>query len=255
MQGKVALVTGGGAGIGRAVAERLAREGAAVVVADLDEARATETVRRIEADGGQAAFVYADMTIPADIRGMVAFAVDRFGGLDILVNNAGGAEPPCFPDAEPVRWQRVLDVNLRAVMIGTDHGIRTMRERGGGAIGNIGSTAGLGFAPHWSPEYAAAKAGVVRFTAALGSLKEEANIRVNCICPGSTDTPAMQRSLARMTPKERDAMSLVLLQPDAIAGAVVMFVRDVNLAGRVMVWREGEAPRLIPVDAGDGYLT
>ena len=249
---KVALVTGAGAGIGRAIALRLAREGAAVVVADLDERGGEETVRRIETGIGRAAFVLADVAAERDVRGMVAAAEQRFGGLDVLVNNAGGAPEPYFPEADPGHWGRTLDVNLRGVMLGIHFGVRAMRGRGG-AIVNISSMAGVGFEPYEAPEYAASKAGVVRLTAALGFLKEESGIRVNCICPGWVETPAVRRALSTMSEVERASLAFppppVLIKPHEIAEAVVMFIRDETLAGRVMVWPDGETWQLVPVGA------
>ena len=253
MQGRVALVTGAGAGIGRAIAVRLAREGAAVVVADVDETGGAETVRRIEAEGGRAGFVLADVPVEADVRVMVDFAEQRFGALDILVNNAGIAPEPYFPEAEPAHWGRTLDVNLRGAMLGIQFSIQAMRKRGGGAVVNISSMAGVGYRSYDAPEYAASKAGLIRLTAALGSLSDESGIRVNCICPGWVETEAIQRALAEMTQEEIERQSFpppaVLIQPEEIADAVVMFVRDETLAGRVMIWPDGEPWRLVPVDA------
>ncbi len=253
MQNKVALVTGAGAGIGHAVAVRLAQEGAAVVIADVNEGAGQESVRRIEAVAGRAAFVFADVAVEADVQRMVAFADRHFGGLDILINNAGGAPEPYFPEAGPEHWGRTLDVNLRGVMLGIQFGIRAMRKRGGGAIVNISSMAGIGYGSYGAPEYAAAKAGVVRLTAALAHLREELGIRVNCICPGWVETPAVQRALATMSPEEQAALPVpppqTLIQPGEIAEAVMMFVRDDTLAGRVMVWPDGEPWQLVPVDA------
>ena len=253
MRDRVALVTGAGAGIGRAIAARLAREGMAVVVADTDERGGAQTARQIEADGGSADFVLTDVAVEADVGRMIHFSQQRFGGLDVLVNNAGGAPEPHFPQAEPEHWDRTLDINLRGVMLGIQFCIPAMRERGGGAIINVSSMAGIGYEPYEAPEYAASKAGVVRLTAALGSLKEELGIRVNCICPGWVETPAVRRALATMTPEECASLAFppppVLIKPDEIAGVVVMFVQDETLAGRVMVWPDGETRRLVPLDA------
>jgi NAD(P)-dependent dehydrogenase (short-subunit alcohol dehydrogenase family) len=247
--GKVAVVTGAGSGIGLAIARRLAHEGAAVVVADADEGAGVSAVRRIRSEGGQAAFVLADVTSEDDVEGMVAFARERFGGLDVLVNNAGGVEEPYFPDGEPEHWARAIDLNLRGVMLGVHFGVRAMRERGGGAIVNVSSVGGIGFGPYDKPEYGAAKAGVVRLSASLTTLKERMGIRVNCVCPGWVDTPASRRGRARMTPEERQDLPPVLLSPEQIAEAVAMFVEDDSMAGRVMVWREGSPWRIVPVDA------
>ncbi|HKA92893.1 MAG TPA: SDR family NAD(P)-dependent oxidoreductase, partial [Acidimicrobiia bacterium] len=169
--GRVAIVTGAGSGIGRAIALRLAREGAAVVVADVDEDAGGETVAQVEAGGGRAGFVRVDVAREADVRAMVDFALATFGGLDILVNNAGIVVNPAFPEADPEAWMRVLDVNLRGPMLGTFYAIGVMREHGGGAVVNIASLAGVGLGPHPAPDYAATKAGIVRFSAALAPLR------------------------------------------------------------------------------------
>src|SRR5215207_3174735 len=253
MRDKVALVTGGGAGIGRAIALRLAEEGAAVVVADVDEEGGAETVRRINSDADRGAFVLADVAVEAGAREMVDFAGRTFGGLDVLVNNAGGAPEPHFPEAVPEHWLRTLDLNLHGVMLSIHFGILAMRRRGGGVIVNISSMAGIGYQAYHAPEYAASKAGVVRLTSALAHLKETSGVRVNCICPGWVETPAVRQALAQMTEEERLAQSMpppaVLIQPEEIADAVVMFVRDDTLAGRVMIWPDDEPQHLVRVDA------
>jgi NAD(P)-dependent dehydrogenase (short-subunit alcohol dehydrogenase family) len=186
----------------------------------------------------------------ADVSKMVAFAEDEFGGLDLLVNNAGGVTEPYFPEGEPTHWQRTIDLNLRSVMLSVHFGVRAMQERGGGAIVNVSSMGGIGFRPYDKPEYGAAKAGVVRLTASLATLKEQMGVRVNCICPGWVDTPASRRSRADMTPEEREKLvPPVLLQPEEIADAVVMFVKDETMAGRVLIWKEGTPWRIVSVDA------
>lgn len=250
MQDKMALVTGAGAGIGRAIAERLAREGMTLVIADVDEQGGAETVRRIEAEEGIAVFASADMGVEADVRDLIGFAVRRFGGLDVLVNNAGGAPGPHYPEAEPERWGRMLDINLRGVMLATQAAIRVMRGRGG-VIVNISSMAGAVFEPYAdAPEYAVAKAGVIRLTTALGFLGEE-GIRVNCVCPGYVETPAVRRTLEETPVEEQRSFSFpppqVLIQPDEIAGVVLEFIRDETLAGRVVIWPDDEQRRLIPI--------
>ncbi|HET7270249.1 MAG TPA: SDR family oxidoreductase [Rubrobacter sp.] len=245
-------MTGAGAGIGRAIALRLAEEDAAVVVADVDEMGGAETVRRIEAGSGRGAFVLADVSVEAGAREMVDFAGRTFGGLDVLANNAGGAPGPHFPEADPEHWLRTLDLNLRGVMLSTYFAIQAMRRRGGGVIVDISSMAGIGYGPHDAPEYAAGKAGVTRLTSSLVHLKEKVGVRVNCICPGWVETEAVHEALARMTEEEKMAQSMppptVLIQPEEIADAVVMFVRDDTLAGRVMVWPDGGPQRLVPGD-------
>jgi NAD(P)-dependent dehydrogenase (short-subunit alcohol dehydrogenase family) len=247
---KVTVVTGAGSGIGRAVARRLAHEGAAVVVADVDEDAGASAVREIHSEGGRAAFVLVDVAAETDVEKMVAFAEEEFGGLDVLVNNAGGVTKPYFPESEPEQWGRTIDLNLRGVMLGIHFGVRAMRKGRGGAIVNISSMGGIGFQPYDAPEYGAAKAGVVRLTASLATLKEQIGVRVNCICPGWVDTPASRRSRAQMTPEEREkSVPSILLQPEEIAEAVVMFVEDETMTGRVMIWQEGEPWQIVSPDA------
>jgi NAD(P)-dependent dehydrogenase (short-subunit alcohol dehydrogenase family) len=249
VRGKVALVTGGGAGIGRAVAMRLAREGASVVVTDVDKEMGAGAVHEINSGVGRARFFRADVATEADARGMVAFAEEEFGGLDVLVNNAGGVCGPYFPDGDPGHWGHAIDLNLRGVMLGIHFGVRAMQGRGGGAIVNVSSVGGIGFGPYDKPEYGAAKAGVVRLTASLATLKGRMGVRVNCVCPGLVDTPASRRERARMSPDEREGLPPVPLRPEEIADAVLMFVEDETMAGRVMVWREGEPQQLVPADS------
>ena len=250
MRDEVTLVTGAGEGIGRAIAMRLAREGAAIVVADSDEVKGAEVARQVEADGGRAAFIRVDVASEEGARGMVAFAQRRFGGLDALVNNAGGVGEPFYPEAEPGHWGRALDVNLRGVMLGIQFALPAMRERGAGAIVNVSSMAGVDHRPYDIPEYAAAKAAVVRLTTALAFLEDEANVRVNCICPGWVETEKVKEALAHTSEEQRSAQPFpppaAPIHPDELAEAVLGLVRDETLAGRVMVWPDGQRPRLLP---------
>lgn len=251
IQGRVAIVTGGGgAGTGRAIALRLAQADAKVVVADVDEAGGAETVRQIDAAGGVAAFFRADVIREDDVRGMVVFSQDTFGGLDILVNNAGLTPEPHFPEAPVEHWSRYLDLNLRGPMLAIQFALEPMTKRGAGAVVNIASVAGFGFAPHSSPEYAAAKAGLIRLTATLAPLADRANVRVNCIIPNWIGTDEVKAEIAAMSPEERAEVPGVLTPPEEIADAVARFVADETMAGRVLLWWPGEEPRLLPVSEG-----
>ena len=237
---KRALVTGGAAGIGAAIARRLAAEGARVLIADVD----AETGRATAAGLG-AGFVAADLAREAGVRAVMAAARERLGGLDVLVNNAGGVEGPNYPEAPPSRWMATLALNLHAVMLATQLALDLMRERGG-AVVMVGSSAGLGSSAHDAPEYAVAKAGVVRLTGCLAPLAERAGIRVNCVCPHLVDTPASRRSRARLGPDERARLPPALPAAE-VADAVVALLRDEALAGRVLVCRSGRPRRLLPV--------
>jgi NAD(P)-dependent dehydrogenase (short-subunit alcohol dehydrogenase family) len=245
LAGKTALVTGGAAGIGAGIAERLAAEGMDVVVADLDQEAGTETASRI---GGS--FVGADVATAAGARAAVDAArrsSERSSGrLGVLVANAGGAGAPSFPAADPERWSYTLDLNLRAVMLATQLVLEPMAEAGGGAIITIASVAGLGTTSHDCPEYAVAKAGVIRFTSCLAPLRDSMGVRANCICPGLVDTPSSRRSRAGLTPAQREALPPALAPAD-LAAAAMRFLDDDTLAGRIMVCRGGEPSRLLPL--------
>lgn len=250
MDGGVAVVTGAAAGTGRAIALRLAADGATVVVADVDPAGGQETVARIAARAGRARFVRADMRRDDDVAAMLAGAG---AGLRVLVNNAGGGGhvPPHFPDATPAQWSATLALNLRAAMLATQLALAPMRAAGGGAVVNIASSAGLGAGPHASPEYAAAKAGLIRFCTSLAGLQERMGVRVNCVVPDWILTERAERELARMSAAER-AAAPVPLPMDEVADAVVAFARDESLAGRVCVLRGGEPARLLAPESPEG---
>lgn len=249
IQGSTAIVTGAATATGRALAERLGKDGAAVVVADIDPVEGAETVKRIESDGGRAAFVRADMRVDADVEGLVAFAEERYGGLHVLVNNAGGGGniPPHYPEATPAQWGGWLDLNLRGAMLATQLSLPAMQRVGGGAVVSIASSAGLGFKPYVSPEYGAAKAALIRFTTTLAELRERLGVRVNCVVPDWIATERARRELAEMTEQER-AAAPEPIELDTVADAMVRFVREDDLSGRVIVIWGGEPARLIDPD-------
>ena len=211
-----------------------------MVIADLDERAGEAAAARV---GGS--FVHADVATTAGVRTAIDTACRLPGRVGVLVNNAGGVEDPCFPAADLARWQLTLDLNLRAVMLATQLVLVPMSEHGG-AIINIASVAGLGTTSHDSPEYAVAKAGVIRLTACLAPLRDTIGVRVNCICPGLVDTPASRRTRARMTPAELAALPPVLTPAD-IADAAMELLADDALAGRIMVCRGGEPSHLLPL--------
>ncbi|GAA1600172.1 hypothetical protein GCM10009742_55150 [Kribbella karoonensis] len=233
---KIAVVTGAAVGIGRAIAVRLAAAGAEVVVADVDEAGGAETCALI---GPAARFVHVDMRDDAAVAELMACRPR------ILVNNAGGGAVlrPCFPDADLARWSASLDVNLRAPMLTTQLALPGMRAAGGGAVVNVGSTAGLGFEPHVSPEYSAAKAALIRLTATLAPLQASHGVRVNCVVPDWVATPRGLREREALPPAERGPELVPL---DAVTDAVVRFVTDESLAGRVLLLDRASEPRFLP---------
>jgi NAD(P)-dependent dehydrogenase (short-subunit alcohol dehydrogenase family) len=240
----VALVTGAGAETGRAIALRLAAGGTLVVVADVDKAGADETVAQIEAQGGHAAAVEADVTKDDQVERMIAFAGRDGGGPHVLVNNAGGWGAANYPEARPEQWSATLDLNLRGPMLATQLVLEPMRAAGGGVVVNIASTAGIATDAYASPEYGAAKAGLIRFTTSLADLRQRMNVRVNCIVPDWIATERAEGELRAMTASERAAAGPLVPMAD-VAAAVVAFVRDDGLAGRVVVLCGGRPRRFL----------
>ncbi|MBF9149840.1 SDR family NAD(P)-dependent oxidoreductase [Novosphingobium jiangmenense] len=187
LEGKVALVTGAGGGIGRAAAEVFARSGASVMVSDVNEAGCAETVALIEAAGGKAAFVRCDVSKADEVKAMVAATVEKFGGLDCAFNNAGinRITDDQYDDAI---WERDIAINLSGVMRCMREEAAVMLQNGGGAIVNTASINGL-VGNGGQPAYTAAKHGVVGL-ARHGALRwAKAGIRVNAVCPGVIETP------------------------------------------------------------------
>ena len=194
LKDKVALVTGGGSGIGHATAVLFAAKGAKVVVSDLNEANALETVAEIKNGGGDATALAGDVSKNTDAEAMVKGTVETYGTLDIVVNCAGvvaGKALPAGASPEEV-WDRVMDVNLKGTYLVTWHAVRAMEQSGGGSIINIASINGLVGYPMGLgggfDAYVPSKGGVVQFTKNLAIDYGKKNIRVNCICPGHIDT-------------------------------------------------------------------
>lgn len=187
LRGKTAIVTGGGAGIGRAISLRLAREGARVVVADIDLNAARVTVASIAEGGGSAIAVATDVCDAAAVERMVRDTVSVYGGLDILVNNAGVGTDGDVVELSEAEWQRVLDVNLTGVFLCCKYAIPAMKNSGGGSIVNIASIAAR-VGGSVSCVYPASKAGVVSLSKNTALRFAEDQIRVNCVCPGHVDT-------------------------------------------------------------------
>jgi len=195
VDGKRAIVTGAAAGIGRATAELLAAEGAAVVVADLDAAGGEAVAAGIRANGGRALFVRCDVTSSADCRRVVETAVAELGGLDILCNVAGIIRRADVVETTEAEWARVMAVNVTSVFLMGKHAAPVMAAGGGGAIVNTGSGWGLKGGDR-AASYCASKGAVVNLTRAMAIDHGPQNIRVNCVCPGDTDT-GMLRDEAR----------------------------------------------------------
>ena len=193
---KVAIVTGGGSGIGRAACELFAEEGAAVVIAEQKPATGQETAERIAAKGGRSHFIATDVADEASVRRMVAEAGQVFGRIDILVNNAAvfvlrGLE------ATPEDWRRVLDVNVMGPALVAKHVVPHLRRAGGGAIVNVGSVSGFIAQPQFMT-YNASKAALANLTRCMALDLAADHIRVNAVCPGAVFTPFVERMTRAM---------------------------------------------------------
>jgi NAD(P)-dependent dehydrogenase (short-subunit alcohol dehydrogenase family) len=215
LHGQVAIVTGGGAGIGRGIAIGLARAGANIVIAEIDATRGEEAASRVREAGRETLFVATDVMNTDQVRAMVAAAAARFGRVDVLVNNAGGVAARRFLEQSERSWRRHIDINLVSMLAAT-HAAAPLMIRGGrgGAILNVASIEASRAAPMFSV-YAACKAGMTSFTRTMAVELAEHGIRVNCIAPDHTRTPGYygQRSdaademrLRERSPEERDAV-------------------------------------------------
>jgi NAD(P)-dependent dehydrogenase (short-subunit alcohol dehydrogenase family) len=233
LAGKVAIVTGAASGIGRATALLMAREGAAVVVADLNGAGANTVANEIEAAGGRAVGQAADVADEASVVAMIEAAAKHFGGLDVLHNNAAASDPALMSrdgdvaDLDIAVFDRTLAVNLRGPMLGCKHAIPRMLARGGGAIVNTSSAAALVGDPVRTA-YGASKAGLDSLTRYVATQYGKRGIRCNSIAPGVIATPALA---ANVPPEmiaiyERSHLTPRLGKPEDIAAAVVFLASD-----------------------------
>jgi len=228
---KVSIVTGAGRGIGRGIAEKLASEGAIVVVTDVDEQSAVTTAK--ELGGAQhnssAIGLRVDVTDRESVAAMVETVKQRFGRIDVLVNNAGWDKVGPFVDSDEADWDRVIAINLYGVFNTCKAVLPVMAEQGHGHVVNLGSDAGR-VGSSGEAVYSAAKGGVIAFTKAVAREMARSKVNVNVVCPGPTDTPLFA-SIGGDNPKLRDALIKAipfrrLADPSDLANAVAFFASD-----------------------------
>jgi NAD(P)-dependent dehydrogenase (short-subunit alcohol dehydrogenase family) len=235
LRGRVAIVTGGGRGNGKAICGRFVEEGSSVVVADINTETGQQVAEELSGDGDSVSFEYLDVRNEDDVAAVVDRTVDKFGKLDIIVNNAGIQED--FTNTEDLSidvWNDVIATNLTGVFLGTKHALRHMKQQGSGVIINV-SSGGAGINAFATlPAYSASKAGVTNLTKAIALEVAAQGIRCNCICPGNIDTPLMDRIVEQMDAQGIDGRKFVsdmhpigrLGNPREVADAAVFLASD-----------------------------
>jgi 3-oxoacyl-[acyl-carrier protein] reductase len=209
--GKVAIVTGGAQGMGRATARAFSREGAHVTIADVDAAAGGSAIEAIRAEGGRAHLVVGDVARSNECQRVVCETVEQFGGLDVLFNNVGIQPQASYSNVEDTSeetWDRILDVNLKSYFLMSKYALPELRRRGGGAIINNASVQGLQ-SQRGVPAYAASKGGVLSLTRQMAVEYAWEHIRVLAVCPGTIDTDMVRASAAR--------------EPDGVEAALVRY--------------------------------
>jgi NAD(P)-dependent dehydrogenase (short-subunit alcohol dehydrogenase family) len=232
LQGKVAIITGAASGIGRASAIEFAREGAKVQLVDTDESNGRATAEIICGEGNEAFFTRTDVSGEADVKRVIDLVIERWGRIDILFNNAGVLLVKSVEDMTGDEWDRVMSVNAKASFLATKYAAPHMRRAGGGAILNTGSIASF-TGQLGTPAYSASKGAIALLTKSLALDLGRDHIRVNCICPGITDTPMLREHLGHGAEGEahiRARLSRVptgaILSPEDVARAALYLVSD-----------------------------
>jgi NAD(P)-dependent dehydrogenase (short-subunit alcohol dehydrogenase family) len=231
LDGKVALITGAGNGMGRVASELFAREGARIVVADWSEDGGNETVAAVEAAGGEAAFCRVDVAKAEQVERLVAFTMERFGALNVLYNNAGifPADDGGVTETPEPTWDRVMDINLKGVWLGCKYGVPAMLESGGGSIVNVASFVALMGAATAQIAYTASKGGVLAMTREIAVEYGRRNIRANSLCPGPIATPMLEELMSDPARKARRIVHIPmgrLGQAEELAKAALFLASD-----------------------------
>lgn len=212
LKGKKAIITGGASGIGRATAQLFAQEGAAVAIVDVNDSAGQDLARDIQAEGSEAIFVHCDVTRAEDCQRAVQTTVDQLGGLDILFNNAGIILRADLLATSEADWDEVMAVNVKSVFLMSKYAVPVMAEAGRGVIINSGSGWGLKGGAK-AVAYCATKGAVVNLTRAMAIDLGPKNIRVNCVCPGDTDTAMLRSEVEQLGQSEAQFMAEATERP------------------------------------------
>jgi NAD(P)-dependent dehydrogenase (short-subunit alcohol dehydrogenase family) len=243
LDGKVALITGAASGIGLATAKRLAGMGASIALVDINESKGKEAAVEIQGLGKKAKFFRCDVTSDSDCKKTTGDVYQEFGRIDILFNNAGVTRRKTIVELSEEEWDSVLDVNLKSIYLLSRHVIPRMIEDGGGSIINTGSGWGLKGGPN-AAAYCAAKGGTVNLTRAMAIDHGRQGIRVNCVCPGDTDTELLHDEAAQLGVNDAEFMKVAADRPlnrvglpEDIANAVLYFASDMSswVTGSVLI--------------------
>lgn len=228
LSNQVAIVTGAGQGMGAATAARLAHEGAAVVVSDINESKTARVAEEINNSGGRAISAKTDVTKEDEVASMVGCAIDTYGGVSILVNNAGILYPTRIDNVTKAEWDQVLDVNLNGTFLCSKAVLPTMKQKGYGRIVNMSSSAGRSVSTLGGVHYTAAKAGVLGLTRAMAKEVAPFGITVNAVCPGLIDTEMVRIECTpeRIKSYEESFPISRLGTPEEVAQLILFLVTD-----------------------------
>jgi NAD(P)-dependent dehydrogenase (short-subunit alcohol dehydrogenase family) len=248
-RGKVVLITGAGVGIGRAAAVRFGKEGAKVAINSLTPTNGQETLRLLQEARGQGIYIQGDVSIAVDARRIVEETVKAFGRIDILVNNAGIVLPGRVDNISEEDWDRTIAVNLKGVYLVSKYTIPEMRKIGGGVIVlNASVVAIKGVKDRGA--YTASKGGVLALTKAMAADYLSENIRVNCVCPGTTYTPSLERRIQAFADPEKARVDFIARQPMGRLG------KDEEIAAAILFAASDEAAFMTGANiAIDGGMT